>query len=112
MKATFKFFAIIAFLNFSGVALANVDRADKEIFTDANIFKLNNEMVYVQLQKSAGVKMNIIVKDHKGNILHTETVKEQTELLKRYDISKLPSGHYTYEVYSKDYTLTKRIEKK
>lgn len=111
MKATFKLFAIIAFLTVSGAALANVDKADKEIITDANIIRLNNDMVYVQLKKSASVKLNIVVKDQVGNVLHTEIVKGSTEMLKRFDISKLPSGIYTYEVYNKDYSLSKRIER-
>lgn len=113
MKASLKLLVVVAFTTVANVALANVDKAEKEKSAQikAQIFSSKNDMIYVQLEKAGKGKAYIEISDLQGNVLHFESVKDETKILKRFDISKLPAGAYYYEVSSDYYTLKKKIEK-
>ncbi|SMD38133.1 Por secretion system C-terminal sorting domain-containing protein [Reichenbachiella faecimaris] len=104
---------VIATLTFSTVSMAEIHgAATKEVSeVKANIFTQNNGMVYIQVENPADSKVRIAIKDNAGVLLHGETVKK-TKMLKRFDISNLPAGTYSYEVNSADYSVMKKIEKK
>lgn len=113
MKASLKFLVVVAFTTLANVALANVDKAndEKSVAVKAQIFPAKNDMIYVQLEKAGKGKVLIEISDQEGHVLHSESIKEEVKVLKRFDISKLPAGSYTYEVSSEYYTLKKKIEK-
>ena len=66
--------------------------------------------VIVGFEKLASEKVQIKIYSSEG-LVHSETVKDATLVLKRYDLSKLPSGKYTYSVSNDIYSVTKVIEK-
>jgi len=105
---------VIATLTFSSVATARTHSTDTNEVSEvkANIFAQSNGMVFVQLENPVDSKVKIAIIDQDGNLLHTETIKEDVRTVKRYDISNLPAGTYSYSVYSKDYSVKKKIEKK
>lgn len=96
------------------MALAHVDKAGKKESAEvkANIFAHTNDMIYLQLINPADSKVQIAIIDQKGVTLHSETVKQDMKVLKRFDVSNLPSGLYSYKVSNADYTVIKKIEKK
>ena len=114
MKASFKILLVALMTTVANVALAKVDRAndEKSAKVQAQIFSTNNDMVFVQLEMAGNGKVMIQISDEKGNVLHTESIKEETKILKRFDISNLPAGPYFYKVESEFYSLKKKIEKK
>lgn len=105
---------VFAILAFTTAALANVDKAGKKESTEvkANIFSHTNDMVYLQLVNPTDSKVRIVILDQKGETLHSETIKKDLSILKRFDISGLPSGLYSYKVSNEDYTVIRKIEKK
>ncbi|MEP2273985.1 MAG: T9SS type A sorting domain-containing protein [Reichenbachiella sp.] len=107
---------VIAILALTTAALANVDKAGKKESASAevkaNIFAHNNDMVFVQLENPADSKVKIVIVDQDGVTLHSETVKQDLKVLKRFDVSNLPSGQYSYKVSNDTYTVIKKIEKK
>lgn len=105
---------VFAILAFTTAALANVDKAGKKESTEvkANIFSHTNDMVYLQLVNPTNSKVRIVILDQKGETLHSETIKKDLSILKRFDISGLPSGLYSYKVSNEDYTVIRKIEKK
>lgn len=113
MKASLKFLVVVAFTTVANVALANVDKAndEKSVEVKAQIFSSKQDMIYVQLEKAGKGKVMIEISDQNGHVLHSESVKEETKILKRFDISNLPAGSYFYEVSSEFYTLKKKIDK-
>ncbi|MEP2025567.1 MAG: T9SS type A sorting domain-containing protein [Reichenbachiella sp.] len=105
---------VIATLTFSTVTFAEIHgvTATKETSeVKANIFTQNNGMVLIQLENSTDGKVRIAIKDDAGVLLHGETVKKD-KTLKRFDVSNLPAGTYSYEVKSADYSVKKKIVKK
>lgn len=105
---------VIAILALTTAALANVDKAGKKESAEvkANIFSHNNDMVFVQLDNPADSKIQIAITDQRGVVLHSETVKQDLKILKRFDVSNLPEGLYSYKVSNDSYTIMKKIEKK
>lgn len=105
---------VIASLILTTAALAKTEEAGKiekkEVST--NIFSQSNDMVFLQLTNPSNSKIRIAILDQKGEVLHEEIIKEDLEILKRYDISKLPSGVYSYKVSNDSFTVVKKIEKK
>lgn len=113
MKASLKFLVVVAFTTVANVALANVDKAndEKSVSIEAQIFSAKQDLIYVQLDKAGKGKVYIKISDQEGHVLHSESIKEEIKMLKRFDISKLPTGSYFYEVSSEYYTLKKKIDK-
>lgn len=113
MKASLKILVVVAFTTVANVALANVDRAndEKRVEVRAQIFSAKNDMVFVQLEKAGKGKVYIQISDQDGHVLHSESVKEEVKVLKRFDVSNLPAGSYFYQVTNENYTLRKKIEK-
>lgn len=113
MKASLKFIAVATLMMVANVALAHVDKAGKESKAEvkAQIFEAANDLIYIQLEKAGKGNVQIKISDQKGHILHTEKVKDEVKVLKRFDVSRLPAGSYFYEVDHADYQLRKMIEK-
>ncbi|MEO9965112.1 MAG: T9SS type A sorting domain-containing protein [Reichenbachiella sp.] len=103
---------VIAIIALSTSAFTFVDDAKPaESEIKAEIFSHTNDMVFIQLQKPTEGRLKISIVDEKGELLYTETVKKGLTTLKRFDISKLPSGNYLYKVSSQSYSVAKKIEK-
>ncbi|MEP2025568.1 MAG: T9SS type A sorting domain-containing protein [Reichenbachiella sp.] len=104
---------VIATLTFSTVSMAEIHGVETKEVSEvkANIFTQNNGMVFIQLENSTDGKVRIAIKDDAGVLLHGETVKKD-KTLKRFDVSNLPAGTYSYEVNSANYSVKKEIVKK
>ncbi|UXX80133.1 T9SS type A sorting domain-containing protein [Reichenbachiella carrageenanivorans] len=105
---------VIAILTLTTAALANVNEVGKKESAEINaqIFSQSNDLIYVQLDNPADNKVKIVITDMDGVLLHNETIKKDLKVLKRFDVSNLPSGLYSYKVSSDSYTIVKKIEKK
>lgn len=104
---------VIAIMTLTTAAFANVNEAgNKESVVNAQIFSQSDDMVYMQLDNPADSKVKIVITDNDGTLLHIETIKKDMKVLKRFDVSELPSGLYSYKVTSDSYTIIKKIEKK
>ena len=67
--------------------------------------ELNTKIVKVVF-KGAKKGNQLKIKDDKGEILHTEYVNKQGNLIKLFDFSKLEDGSYTLEL-EKDFEICK-----
>ncbi|UXX79244.1 hypothetical protein N7E81_17970 [Reichenbachiella carrageenanivorans] len=105
---------VIATLTLSSVATAKIHGADAKETAEvkANIVNINGNMIFVQLENPADSKVKIVITDEAGITLYSETVKKDVKTVKRYDVSNLPAGTYSYEVYNDAYSIKKKIEKK
>lgn len=103
---------VLTILTLSSAALANVDKAEKNktIEAEAQIFS-HDDMIFVQLQNPVDSKLQLTIADQNGVILHKEIIKKDLKVLKRYDVSNLPAGLYSYKVSGDAYTVIKKIEK-
>ena len=104
---------VLTILTLSSAALANVDKVGKNKATEveAQIFSHDDDMVFVQLQNPVDSKLQLTIADQNGVILHKEIIKKDLKVLKRYDVSNLPAGLYSYKVSGEAYTVIKKIEK-
>ena len=103
-------FAVVLVL--SNVAFAGTnknERASSEL--DVTIEAQVDGKVIVGFEKLEGEKVQIKIYGTEG-LIHSETIKDASKILKRYDLSNLPSGDYTYSVSNDLYSVTKVIEKK
>ena len=105
---------VIASIILSTEAFANNDetKITSKNGVSANIFAQSNDMVILQLTNPAESKTRIAILDEKCEILYKEIVEKDITVLKRYDVSNLPSGIYSYKVSNQSYLFEKRIEKK
>lgn len=105
---------VIATLTLSTVTFAEIHGVETKEVSEvkANIFTQSNGMVFIQLDNPEDSKVRIAIKDERGVLLHSETVKKDIKTVKRFDVSNLPAGTYSYEVNSADYSVIKKIVKK
>ncbi|UXX79245.1 T9SS type A sorting domain-containing protein [Reichenbachiella carrageenanivorans] len=105
---------VIATLTLSSVATAKIHGAGTKETEEikANIVNRNDNMVFVQLENPVDSKVRIVITDEAGVTLYSETVKKDVKTVKRYDVSNLPAGVYSYKVYNGAYSIKKEIEKK
>lgn len=68
--------------------------------------------VIVGFEKLADETVKIHIYDKRGELIYAEKVKNDTRILKRYDLSNLPAGNYAYVVSNDLYSVRKVIEKK
>ncbi len=66
--------------------------------------------VIVGFEKLETEKVQIKIFSDLG-LVHSETVKDSKKILKRFDLSNLPAGRYSYTVTNGLYSVTKVIEK-
>ncbi|WP_109830596.1 hypothetical protein [Reichenbachiella versicolor] len=67
--------------------------------------------VLVGFQKFGSDVVKIKIYDADGAALYSERVKNASLVLKRFDVSRLPEGDYSYEVSIADYAVEKTISK-
>ncbi|UXX77702.1 hypothetical protein N7E81_10010 [Reichenbachiella carrageenanivorans] len=105
---------VIATLTISSAATAKIHGADTKETAEvkANIVTRSDDMIFVQLDNPVDSKVRIVITDEAGVTLHRETVKKDVKVVKRYDVSNLPAGTYSYTVYNDNYSIKKNIEKK
>lgn len=102
---------IMIVLLLATVAKANDTEKGQSNTPEANIFTHGTDMVFVQLQNPINHKIKIAIVDQDGVVLHSETIKKDLKVLKRFDMSQLPSGQYSYRISSDSYAVSKKIEK-
>ena len=105
---------MIAFVLFlSTMAFAKTGKFDetKTASIDVAIEKQISGKVLVGFEKFGSDVVKIKIYDNEGNTVYTERVKKATLMLKRFDVSELPTGEYTYEVSTPDYAVEKTYEK-
>lgn len=93
---------IAGLLLFASAAFAgtnnNIDTKESSQYLDVKITLNDKNIVFVNFEKKADELVKIKISDRAGTLLHTERVEDKTAILKRYNISKLPEGTYSFEV--------------
>ncbi|MDR6196796.1 hypothetical protein [Siphonobacter sp. SORGH_AS_0500] len=80
------------------------DKEAKEATFHTNVFKGKNAtQFYCFVDKQAGQRLTITVRDHKNNIINEQYVsKNETHVAQKMDLSQLPDGDYSLTVASAD----------
>lgn len=71
----------------------------------------DNDIVIVNFKKLDKEVVKIRILDDNNTQLHVETVKDKSSIFKRYDISNLPNGIYSFEVSNEVFLMRKKIFK-
>lgn len=117
MKTTFKTLAIAGLVAMSSLAFAEGKGGKEEKETkvsaelNVRITELNEEAIAVTFAKLEGEEVMVKIYDAYGVLMHTEKETEGTAFLKKFDISALPAGAYTYMVANDMYAVKKVITK-
>ncbi|WP_147407491.1 hypothetical protein [Reichenbachiella sp. MSK19-1] len=117
MKTTIKTIAIAGLVAMSTLSFAGNkgEKSEKEVKVspelDVRIVELNESSVAVTFAKLEGESVKVKIFDAYGVLMHTEKQSEGKAFLKRFDVSALPAGDYTYMVANEMYAVKKVITK-
>lgn len=113
MKNFVKFFAVTAL---SAVSLISNGAVNNTAPTKLNTFEVgmyqsvNTMKMNVMIKKSADKNLSVVLKDEKGNVLHSERVTKGTDCYHgKYDLSELADGKYTFEFIKGDEKVIKEV---
>ena len=97
----------------SVTAFAKTGRFDETKTASINVAieQQRSGKVLVGFEKFGSDVVKIKIYDNEGNAVYSERVKKSALMLKRFDVSNLPAGEYTYEVSTPDYAVEKTIIK-
>ena len=97
MKTTFLKKGLIAgLLLISSLTHAEGEKGSaNSTYLDVKVTPLENKMVRMSFQKLQSEKVRIKIYDQYGTRVYNEQVNDKTAVLKKYDLSKLPSGKYS-----------------
>ena len=77
------------------------------------IFPNSNDLITMIVEKAPGEKLNFRIKESNKQVLYQKRIKNDDKTIVKYDISKFPSGEYTFElVKGKEVLYSKTITKK
>ncbi|PIB36647.1 hypothetical protein BFP72_15180 [Reichenbachiella sp. 5M10] len=115
MKTTMKTLAVIAMVAMSTFTFAkgNGGKSEKEVSPelDVRIVAVDESNVAVTFAKLEGEEVKVKIYDAFGALVHKEKETEGTAFLKKFNMSALPSGEYTYMVANDLYSVKKVITK-
>ncbi|UXP33136.1 T9SS type A sorting domain-containing protein [Reichenbachiella agarivorans] len=115
MKTTFKTIAIAVMVAMSTLSFAgkNGEKAEKAVSAElaVRIVAVDEASVAVIFAKLEGEEVKVKIYDAYGALVHTEKETEGTSFTKKFDISALPAGDYTYMVANDLYSVKKVIAK-
>ncbi|WP_109833118.1 hypothetical protein [Reichenbachiella versicolor] len=100
---------IIVLASFSVATAGKLKEASAKL--NIVIVEQNTGKVLVGFEKKETESVRINIYDPNGYRVYTERVKSGTVMLKRFDVSQLPAGEYSYEVTNYVYSEEKAIEK-
>ncbi len=111
MKTTIFTKGLIAgLLLISSVAVAGGNKkVENSDYLNVKVTPLGNKSVYMNFEKLEGEKVQITIYDANGVKVYGEKVKDQTEVKKKYNLSKLPAGKYSFEVANDVYLMKKTV---
>ena len=113
MKTTFlKKGLIVGLLLISGAVFAGGTNTNSSEYLDMKVTPMSNKMVRVIFQKLEDEKVKIKIFDSHGVRLHAEQIGDKTVVAKRFDMSQLPDGKYSFEVSNDIFTMKKTVEVK
>ena len=75
----------------------------------ADIFEHKDNAVAVHFTKPAEQKVTIKIKNVKGEVLFFEKIKNDNQVIKKYELDQLPAGEYHVEIHNNIETLVKVI---
>lgn len=115
MKTTIKTLAIAGLVAMSTLTFAEGKEGKEEAKVSpelkVRITELDENNIAVMFAKLDGEEVKVKIYDAYGALMHTEKKTEGTEFLKKFDISALPTGEYTYMVANDMYAVKKIITK-
>ena len=75
----------------------------------ADIFEHKDNAVAVHFTKPVEQKVTIKIKNVKGEVLFFEKIKNDNQVIKKYQLDQLPAGEYHVEIHNNIETLVKVI---
>ena len=87
------------------------DENDNVHYVDVKVKANEKKMVYVNFAKLQGKTVNIRVFDDAGELIHTEKIDRNDAVLKKYNLSDIPNGPYSFEVVDTQMLRTKFDQK-
>ncbi|MFY0650760.1 MAG: hypothetical protein JXQ96_01940 [Cyclobacteriaceae bacterium] len=114
MKTTFLKKGLIAgLLLISGLALAEGGKSStNSAYLDVKVTSLDNKMVQMSFKKLQEEKVQINIYDAYGVRVYDEKIQDKTAVLKKFDLSNLPAGSYSFEVSNDIYLMKRTVEVK
>jgi hypothetical protein len=107
IKTLFVAVALVA-TSFANVKANNPSKTksfEVGIYQSVNTLKLN-----LMVEKQVGNKLNVVIKNDKGEVLYTETIaKNDAKYHGKYDFSQLGDGHYSVEISTGNEKIVKNI---
>ncbi|WP_109833120.1 hypothetical protein [Reichenbachiella versicolor] len=111
MKSLKSFLIAMVLLLVSLVAVEAGKLKEASLKLDVVIVEQNNGKVLVGFYKKPTEAVRINIYDSDGFKLYSERVAKGKVMLKRFDMSQLPDGDYSYEVTNRVYSEEKIITK-
>ena len=110
---TLKSTLIALILLVATAAVAKTGKLDetKTASIDVVIEQQKSGKVLVGFEKFNSDVVKIKIADSQGNAVYSARVKKASTVLKRFDVSELPAGEYTYVVSTTDHSVEKTIIK-
>lgn len=114
MKTTFvKTGLMVGLLLISGLTLAEGEKNSlNSAYLDVEVTPVEGQMVTVKFHKLEEEQVRINIYDTYGVRVHEEKVLDKTAVAKRFDLSQLPAGTYSFEVSNDIYLMKRTIEVK
>ncbi|MEA5427787.1 hypothetical protein [Arcicella lustrica] len=115
MKTLVKNFAIALFTTVSFFANATTDTNEatnaKKTFAVGIYQTINTLKMNVMIDKLAGKKITIQLKNEDGEVIHTEIVgKKETAYRGNYDLKELEDGKYSFEISDGNAKIVKNVQ--
>ncbi|GAB3546954.1 T9SS type A sorting domain-containing protein [Spirosoma fluminis] len=75
------------------------DKATAPASFQSSVYVSTTSSIRVAIDKEKGQTVQIRLVDEKGRVVATESIaKKQSQFRGRFDVNKLPDGHYTLEI--------------
>ncbi|MEQ6119769.1 hypothetical protein [Reichenbachiella sp. MALMAid0571] len=81
-------------------------------YLNVKVTPLENKWVSMKFQKLREEKVKIAIYDQYGTKLHEEKVLNKTSVLKKFDMTAVPAGMYSFEVSNDIYLMKRTVEVK
>jgi flagellar hook assembly protein FlgD len=112
--------AALSVLSFTEVAAQTQRSASIEKITQptpsslaATVYQLDNSLKFkLHFENSSDNDVNIKIRNSANQLVYTETVKGRNakKYVRKFDLSTLPDGEYTFEVSNRTESFTKDIQ--
>jgi len=111
-KLALAFVLTFSLVSFTADKKEAMEKAARSAGFDASLFQLNNtQKVRLAIDKGNGSHLRVILRDDAGRTYYNELYNKGKNGYRRiFDLAEMNDGTYHFELYYKDYKLTKTIQ--